>query len=139
MDPEQVVRAFMDDVLNGHNGDHAGQYLAEDMAWHGGTVGTVAGRESVAGLMTAVVTAIPDLTADLQDIVVQGDKVVTRLIVSGTLKGNVLGVGPTDKPVRWDAIDLYWVKDGVIAEEWAAEDFTSFLYTTDTYKAPWIP
>ena len=22
MDPEQVVRAFMDDVLNGHNGDH---------------------------------------------------------------------------------------------------------------------
>ena len=78
MDPEQVVRAFMDDVLNGHNGDHAAEYLAEDMAWHGGTVGTVAGRENVAGLMTAVVTAIPDLKADLQDIVVQGDKVVTQ-------------------------------------------------------------
>ena len=70
---------------------------------------------------------------------VDGDKVVTRLIVSGTLTGNILGVGPTDKPVSWDAVDLYWVKDGLIAEEWAAEDFTSFLYTTDTYKPPWIP
>ena len=24
------------------------------------------------------------------------------------------------------------------ANEWAAEDFTAFLYGTGTYKAPWI-
>lgn len=57
----KVVLDFMDDVLNRHNGDRAGEYFTEDMAWHGGTVGTVAGRDAVAGLMTTVVTARGDV------------------------------------------------------------------------------
>jgi hypothetical protein len=56
------------------------------MTWHGGTLGTVAGRDNVAGLMTLVVTSIPDLHADVQDIFGQDDKVVVRLVVSGTLR-----------------------------------------------------
>ena len=75
MEPEKIVLELIADVLNGHNGDRAGGYFTEDMTWHGGTVGTVTGRDAVAGLMTMVVTAIPDLHAELQDIVVQGDKV----------------------------------------------------------------
>src|SRR5690349_15855123 len=73
---KRVVQAFMDDVLNGHHGDHAALYLTEDMSWHGGTVGTVSGRDNVAGLMTLVVTSIPDLHASVQDIFGQGDEVV---------------------------------------------------------------
>jgi len=41
---EQVVLAFMKDVFDEHHGDHAARYLTDDMQWHGGTVGTVAGR-----------------------------------------------------------------------------------------------
>jgi predicted ester cyclase len=136
---KRVVEAFMTDVLDGHHGDHAARYFTPDMSWHGGTVGTVAGRDNVAGLMTLVVTSIPDLHADVQDIFGQGDKVVVRLVVSGTLKGDLLGVHGTGQHVQWDAIDLYHLKGGKISEEWAGEDFTAFLNTTGTYKAPWIP
>ena len=139
MGPEKIVLDFIADVLNGHNGDRAGGYFTEDMTWHGGTVGTVTGRDAVAGLMTMVVTAIPDLHAELQDIVVQGDKVVVRLVVNGTQKGDLVGISASGKPVRWDAIDVYRIKNGKIAEEWAAEDFTAFLNDTGTFKAPWIP
>jgi steroid delta-isomerase-like uncharacterized protein len=134
-----VVEAFMWDVLDEHHGDHAAKYLTADMQWHGGTVGTVAGRENVTGLMSNVVTSLPDLHASVQDIFGQGDEVVVRLVVTGTQTGPLLGIPASGRAVRWDATDLYRLKDGKIAEEWAAEDFTAFLADTGTYKAPWIP
>src|SRR5258708_17988154 len=109
------------------------------MSWHGGTVGTVTGRDNVAGLMTLVVTSIPDLHASVQDIFGRGDEVVVRLVVTGTQSGALLGIPASGRQVRWDAIDLYHLRDGKISEEWAAEDFTAFLNDTGTYKAPWIP
>ena len=138
MATEQIVLDFLEDVLNQHNGDHAAKYLTEDATWHGGTVGDVSGRDSVAGLLAMVVTSIPDLRADVKDVIVQDDKVVVRLVVSGTQKGDLLGVAASNKPVRWDAVDVYRLEDGKIAEEWAAEDFTAFLRDTGAYKAPWI-
>ena len=108
------------------------------MEWHGGTVGTVAGRDNVAGLMTTVVTSIPDLHAAEQDIFGQGDEVVVRLVVTGTQTGPLLGIPASGRQVRWDATDVYRLRNGKISEEWAAEDFTAILHDTGTYKAPWI-
>ena len=136
---KRVVLAFMQDVLNGHHGDHAVRYLTPDMSWHSGTVGTVSGRDNVAGLMTTVVTSIPDLHTEVKDIFGEGNKVVVRLVVTGTLEGSLLGIPATGLPVQWDAIDLYHLQDGKISEEWAGEDFVAILNDTGTYKAPWIP
>jgi steroid delta-isomerase-like uncharacterized protein len=108
------------------------------MSWHSGTVGTVAGRDNVAGLMTTVVTSIPDLHTEVKDIFGEGDEVVVRLVVSGTQKGPLLGIPASGRPVQWDAIDLYHLHNGKISEEWAGEDFVAFLNDTGTYKAPWI-
>ena len=135
---EAVVEAFMRDVLDEHHGAHAAKYLTADMQWHGGSVGTVAGRDNVTGLMTTVVTSIPDLHAAQQDIFGQGDEVVVRLVVTGTQTGPLLGIPASGRAVRWDAIDVYRLSGGKIAEEWAGEDFTAFLADTGTYKAPWI-
>ncbi|MFF1683083.1 ester cyclase [Streptomyces sp. NPDC058256] len=135
---KRVVLAFMQDVLNGHNGDHAVRYLTPGMSWHSGTVGTVAGRDNVADLMTTVVTSIPDLHAEVKDIFGQGNKVVVRLVVSGTQTGPLLGVPASGRHVQWDAIDLYHLDNGKISEEWASEDYVAFLNDTGAYKAPWI-
>lgn len=135
---KRLVMAFMQDVLDRHNGPHAARYFTAGMQWHGGTVGTVAGRDNVTGLMTTVVTSIPDLHASVQDIFGQGNEVVVRLVVTGTQKGPLLGIPASGRHVQWDAIDLYHIDHGRISEEWAGEDFTAFLNDTGTYKAPWI-
>ncbi|HZC54127.1 MAG TPA: ester cyclase [Mycobacterium sp.] len=133
-----LVLRFLQDVLNGHHGDHAARYLTDDAQFHAGTVGDITGRDNFAGLLTTVVTAIPDLDAALQDIRADGDEVVVRVVVTGTQKGDLLGVPASGRHVRWDAIDLYRIEHGKISQEWAAEDFTAFLNDTGTYKAPWI-
>jgi steroid delta-isomerase-like uncharacterized protein len=133
-----LILRFVQDVLNQHNGNHAASYFTKDGQFHAGTVGSVAGRENVGGLLAAVVTAIPDLHASLQDIRADGDEVLVRLVVTGTLKGPLLGLPGNGRSLRWDAIDLYQLEHGKISQEWAAEDFTAILNDSGVYKAPWI-
>jgi hypothetical protein len=59
---KQIVRAFIETAFNQQEADRAADYLMPDMKWHGGTLGTVEGREKVAGLVSAIVSALPDCT-----------------------------------------------------------------------------
>jgi steroid delta-isomerase-like uncharacterized protein len=136
---ERVVEGFLADVLNGHHGAHVQRWWTSDGQFHAGTLGTTSGRDNVTGLLTAIVTAIPDLHASQQDIIAQGDRVVVRVVVTGTQKGALIGIPASNRPVSWDAVDVYRLQNGRIAEEWAAEDLTAILADTGTYKAPWIP
>jgi predicted SnoaL-like aldol condensation-catalyzing enzyme len=135
---KRVVEAFTKDVLDNHNGANALRYFNSDMTWHGGTIGTVAGAQNVAGLFTGVVTSIPDLHANVENIEAEGDLVVVRLVVTGTLEGPLLGLKASGQHLQWDAVDEYRLKDGKISEDWAGDDFTAILNETGTFKAPWI-
>jgi predicted ester cyclase len=135
---EQVVEAFLQDVINEHNGGHAAKYLSPGMQWSGGTVGTVTGSTNVAGLFAGVVAAFPDAHITINDIFGQGDEVVVR-VVSGTQEGAILGIPASGRPVEWTGVDIYRLSDGKISNIWAGDDWTSILNDTGTFKAPWIP
>jgi steroid delta-isomerase-like uncharacterized protein len=136
---ERVVEAFLQDVINEHNGDHAINYLNPDMQWSGGTVGTVTGSANVAGLFASVVAAFPDAHITINDIFAQGDQVVVRVVVSGTHEGAILGIPASGRHVQWDGVDVYRLSDGKISNIWAGDDWTAILNDTGTYTAPWIP
>ena len=136
---ERVVEAFLQDVINEHNGDHAINYLNPGMQWYGGTVGTVTGRANVAGLFASVVAAFPDAHIIINDIFAQGDQVVVRVVVSGTQEGAILGIPASGRFVQWDGVDVYRLSDGKISNIWAGDDWTAILNDTGTFKAPWIP
>jgi steroid delta-isomerase-like uncharacterized protein len=135
---ERVVEAFLQDVINEHNGDHAARYLNAGMQWSGGTVGTVTGRVNVAALFASVVAAFPDAHIAIDDIFGQHDQVVVRVIVSGTQKGAILGIPASGRHVQWDGVDVYRLSHGKISDIWAGDDWTAILDDTGTYKAPWI-
>jgi predicted ester cyclase len=135
---EREVRAFLRDVIDEHHGGHAGRYLTQDMQWHGGTVGTVKGRQDVAGLFAGVVASLPNAHAAVEDIFGQGDQVAVRVVVSGTQKGALLGIPATGRNIHWDGVDIYRLQGGKISAIWAGDDWTAILYYTGTYKAPWI-
>lgn len=136
---DRAVKAFLQDVINEHNGDHAINYLNPDAQWSGGTVGTVTGRANVAGLFASVVAAFPDAHITINDIFAQGDQVVVRVVVSGTQEGPILGIPASERFVQWDGVDVYRLSDGKISNIWAGDDWTAILNDTGTYKAPWIP
>jgi limonene-1,2-epoxide hydrolase len=83
----RVVETFLQDVLDGHHGDHAARYFTRDAQFHAGTVGDFTGRATVAGVLASIVAALPDLHANVQDIFGSGDEVVVRLVAAGTQEG----------------------------------------------------
>jgi steroid delta-isomerase-like uncharacterized protein len=136
---KRIVRAFIESAFNQHQAERAAEYMTPDIKWHGGTLGTVEGRDNFVGLISAIVSALPDLHNVEQDIIAERDVVAVRAVVDGTHKGDLLGIPASGKHVRWDAVDVYRVVDGKIAEEWAADDLLAFVYGVGAYTPPWIP
>jgi steroid delta-isomerase-like uncharacterized protein len=134
----KIVREYTERVFNAHNPELASEYVTPDVKWHGGTLGTVEGAEGLVGLLQGFIGALPDLNAQEQDIVADGDTVAVRFVVEATHRGDLLGIPPTGRRVRWDAVDVYRLKDGKISEEWAADDLTAILNQVGAYTPPWL-
>jgi predicted ester cyclase len=134
----EIVREYTQKVFNEHNPDLASEYLTPEAKWHGGLLGTVEGVENVTELLRGFLGALPDLRAEEQDIVAAGDTVAVRYIVEATHEGNLLGIAPTGRGVRWDAVDIYRLADGKIVEEWVADDMAAILYQVGAYTPPWL-
>jgi steroid delta-isomerase-like uncharacterized protein len=135
---KRIVRAFIEAAFNQHRADKAAEYMTPDIKWHGGTLGTVEGRDNFAGLVGAIVAALPDISNVEQDIIAERDIVSVRAVVEGTHKGELLGIPASGKRVRWDAVDVYRVAGGKIAEEWAADDLLAFVHGVGAYTPPWL-
>jgi len=74
------------------------------------------------GFFQAVRGAFPDFHVALEDVVAAGDKIVVRGTCSGTFEGNFAGIAPTGKQTTWEAIGIYRIADGMIAEVWEQLD-----------------
>jgi len=135
---KELVRTYTQTVFNEHHTDHASNFLAREVKWHGGTLGTAEGLDNVAALVRGFIDALPDLTATEQDIVAEGDTVAVRYIVEATHKRDLLGILATGRRVRWDALDVYRVSDGKIVEEWAGDDLLAILANLGVYTPPWL-
>ena len=134
---KKLAREYIEQVFNQHKPEKAADYVTSDVVWHGGSLGDVTGAEGLVGLLRSFIGALPDLIAAEQDIVAENDLVVVRLIVSATVKGNLLGVPADGRPVRWGAVDIYRVTDGKISEEWAADDIASIMIELGAFTPPW--
>jgi predicted ester cyclase len=71
-------------MFNAHKPDRAADYVSPEVKWHGGTLGTVEGRENVLGLLRGFIGALPDLHATEQDMVAEGDTVAVRFTIAAT-------------------------------------------------------
>ena len=135
---KSLAREYVQKVFNEHNPTLAQKYCTPDVKWHGGTLGTMDGIDSLTGLLTGFIAAFPDLQATEYDIIAEGDKVAVRFVIEATHTGNLVGIEPTGKKVRWDAVDVYHFKDGKIVEEWAADDMAAIMHQVGAIKLPYL-
>ncbi|GGP27072.1 ester cyclase [Silvimonas amylolytica] len=71
--------------------------------------------------------AVPDIHAEVTQMIVTGDRVVTHLRFTGHFTGSFNGVQGRGQPVDFIATDIYRIHDGKIAENWHLEDNLTFL------------
>ncbi len=132
-----IVRDLIDRFFNGHSPGLASDFFADNLTWHGGSVGTVEGVHNYADVMRGFWAALPDARARELDAIEDGDTVAMRLVVTATQTGELWGIAPTGRSVEWNAIMTYRFVDGKIVEQWAAEDWAGILQQIGYFTPPW--
>jgi len=126
--PVAIVRRFLDEVVNGGSQQAIDQLWAEDLAWHGGSLGDIHGLAALKAHIAASASgAFTGMHLTVQDIVAAGNKVAVRFTNGGTQTGPFLGAPPTGKRAEWLGIGIYTVTDGKISEGWFGEDILGML------------
>ena len=73
-------------------------------------------------LMATMATAFPDFKYNAEDIIAEGDKVVTRYTFTGTNQGDFMGIPASGKKVKTAGISIIRIKDGKLVEGWFMGD-----------------
>ena len=95
-----IVRRFIEEVLNQGKVDAAEQFFWEDMVERAPFPGQGPGLEGLKDVLRGLRAAFPDMRWTVQEQIAEGDKVLSRFDWTGTHRGTFLGVPATDRPVK---------------------------------------
>ena len=134
---ETLVRNFYADVWNQGHIEAAGKYYAEDYVDHNPAVpGQPAGLVGAKAVFSAFLTAFPDLTFTVDQVVSDGDKIAARYTAKGTNTGSFVGMPPTGRGIVVTGIELYRIAGGKVAERWGSFDQFGLMAQLGAIPAP---
>jgi predicted ester cyclase len=128
---KDVVRRLVGECVNTHRADLLGLFVSPDLRVHPGTPGTAPDTEGLDGLRRAfegLRSTFPDLNIAVEATVAEGDLVTARWTATGTHSGDLAGIAPTGRAVRWGGTDVYRLVDGKVAEWWRNDDLVGLLH-----------
>ena len=111
---KELARRFFEEIWN--QGDEAAidRYIPLDAKGNDPDFGS--GREGFKRQWRQWRAAFPDLHFEIVDLLAEGDKVLTRWVLSGTHRGEFHGIAPTGKAIRVEGMSLDRIEDGLVAE-----------------------
>lgn len=83
------------------------------------------GAQAMKDVFQMLHRAFPDIQVTIEDLIAEGDKIVSRNSVTGTNSGEYMGRPPTGKTVTYNEIFIFRFEDGRVAETWGVVDVLS--------------
>jgi steroid delta-isomerase-like uncharacterized protein len=80
------------------------------------------GAEALKQVWAMLLRIYPDIHLTVEDMIAEADKVVGRTTVTGTHRGEFMGVGPTGKSVTYNEMFIFRFADGRVVETWGVVD-----------------
>lgn len=116
---QKAVRRFIDEAWNGRKPELFEEFIAPEASSHDpNTPDMGKGPEGFRKVFQLYTGAFPDSRVTIDELIEAGDKVVHRWTASGTHKGALGDVAPTNKRIEVNGVTIYRFAGGKIAEEW---------------------
>ncbi len=117
-----AARRFFDEVWNkGHVGETE-VFLAPGFVSHNTVDVRIVGPREYAAAVSDYRAAFPDLHTTLEDVLVDGDRVVVRGTDRGTHHGDFMGFPASGREVTTTWIEIFRMENGKAAEGWLESD-----------------
>ena len=108
-----------------------------DVVWHM-PEGELRGIEEAKQYVSTFLGAFPDASFSVEDLIAEGDKVVSRFTARGTHQGETEEFGPpTGRQLEQEGITIHRIEDGKIVEEWSQYDNLSILQQLGLVPEQW--
>ena len=136
-----LARRFVEEVWNKGNMAVADELFASDFDDHRLLPGLPPGAEGYKQNILQLRKAFPDLHVTVEDLIAEGDKVVTRATVHGTHTGELMArmgkvIPPTSKQVTWTGITIARVVAGKATDFWVEADQLGLMQQLGVIPAP---
>jgi steroid delta-isomerase-like uncharacterized protein len=119
-DPKALLARFGAQIFQAKDFAALPDLMRDDYIQHNPLVGQ--GRKGFQDFFQSWFKASPDFTFELKQIVSEGDRVWVYGAYSGTHTSAWLGIPATGKAYKFDAVDIFRVQDGKLAEHWDVLD-----------------
>ena len=119
---ETFVRAYIDEVFNGHRLDALEKYWDGDLKSHWLGMETIHGLPAWRAAMEGFFAGFPDAAYTLDDMFFAGDRGVWRGRWKATQQGDWQGIAATGRNVTWTVIIIGRFADGKLKEDWVELD-----------------
>jgi steroid delta-isomerase-like uncharacterized protein len=119
MTPEQskeLVRAFVERVINDQDLDAAGDYVAEDVVEQVPFPGQGPGLAGLKDVLRGLFAAFPDMHWTIDEQIAETEKVLTRFTWTGTHKGEFFGVPASGRTVSVWGMVIDRIENGRISQ-----------------------
>jgi predicted ester cyclase len=109
---------------------------AINIVFHSGMGGDIRGIKDFKQYMSEFCDALPDIHVTIDDMIVEGDKIAMRYTMTGTHKGEIMGIRPTNKKVTDWMIGIDKVVGDKFVESWARSDTLGFMQQLGVVPTP---
>jgi predicted SnoaL-like aldol condensation-catalyzing enzyme len=124
---KRVVEEFYQEVFRKRDLTVLDRYMHDAYVQHNPDASQ--GKKGFIDFHMGFFAAIPDFCATVNQIVAEGDLVFVYNTITGTHTGEgFLGYPPTGNQIKFDAVDMFRLRDGKLCEHWDVAD-TRALFT----------
>ena len=115
------------DALNAQNLDAIDELFAPDYVLHMAGSPDLEGAESLKQMVAGSLAALSEMRAQVEDMIAEGDKVVTRWTITAVHSGEFMGVPPTNRRLTMNGIIIDHFVDGRVVEAWESFDMHGLM------------
>ena len=119
-------RRWFEEVWNKGRREAIAEMLAPGAAVHDGGIDT-SGAEGFYPFYDRLRATRSDIHVEVQDTIVEGEKLCVRWSCSAKHTGDGLGIAPTDKPIHVTGITILRVANGKMVEGWQNWDMLGLM------------
>jgi steroid delta-isomerase-like uncharacterized protein len=130
-----VIRRFVEEVQNKKDFTVYDELTDPEFVNLSAPPGVPADSEGGRMWLSTFANAYPDSEFTIDDMVAEGDRVVTKKTLRGTHTSEFGGIPATGKRVTLQYVDIMRVREGRIVEHWASMDQLSWLQQLDVIPA----
>lgn len=123
---KNIVRRYQE-IYNSNNLDALGEVMSFDVLTPKIMPNMPSGLEGAKAVHEKTLIGMPDFHTEIQELIAEGDKVVARVLMTGTHTGNFYGIPATGKRVEFTGMYIARIENGKIVEHWGEEDSLSLL------------